>query len=256
MATPAKAKYWVLTLSCIDGRGIVHALTGAILAANGNIAESQQFTSEDTGMFFMRLQIEGADSREDIISKLEPVAEKYKMKWILDDGGRKLKILILVSKAGHCLNDILFRHRAGQLQIEVVAVLGNHPDLSELATFYGVPFEQGRHARLRAAGAGGDAEKGVELVVLARFMQIMSPPFCADFQGRIINIHHSFLPGFKGANPYAQAYARGVKLIGATAHFVTADLDEGPIIEQNVVRVLHNQDKNSFVLTGQDVESK
>lgn len=212
-------------------------------------------------MFFMRLQIEGADSRETIVSNLEPVAEKYKMKWILDEGGRKLKVVILVSKAGHCLNDILFRHRAGQLQIEVVAVMGNHADLGELATFYGVPFE---HVPVPKGGMPDFerrvreviAEKGAELVVLARFMQIMSPAFCADFQGRIINIHHSFLPGFKGANPYAQAYARGVKLIGATAHFVTADLDEGPIIEQNVVRVLHNQDKNSFVLTGQDVESK
>jgi formyltetrahydrofolate deformylase len=173
-----------------------------------------------------------------------------------------MKTLVLVSKAGHCLNDMLFRQRAGQLPIEVQAVFGNHSELSGLADFYGVTFEN--HS------IKSDAEKrafeqmlrtyikatGVELIVLARFMQVLSQEFCEEFAGKIINIHHSFLPGFKGANPYAQAHARGVKLIGATAHFVTSDLDEGPIIEQNVVRVEHSSSKDRLVSIGQDVESK
>jgi formyltetrahydrofolate deformylase len=175
----------------------------------------------------------------------------------LDEVGRKLKTLVLVSKSAHCLNDILFRQRAGQLPIEIPAVFSNHNDLNDLASFYGIPFE---------AHEFGPAfehmlrdyikSAGIELIVLARFMQILSPEFVAEFAGKIINIHHSFLPGFKGANPYAQAHARGVKLIGATAHFVTADLDEGPIIEQNVVRVDHGDSKKELVSMGQDVESK
>jgi formyltetrahydrofolate deformylase len=254
--------HWVLTLVCEDKPGIVHAISGAIVAANGNITESQQFASEDTGRFFMRLQIESAAPREHLENQIIPVTERYGMEWQLDVVGRKMRTLVLVSKSAHCLNDILFRQRAGQLPVEIPAVFGNHGDLADLAEFYGVPFET--HAVTSAASKAAfehllrdyikTAE--IELIVLARYMQILSPEFCAEFAGRIINIHHSFLPGFKGANPYAQAHARGVKLIGATAHFVTADLDEGPIIEQNVVRVAHSHSQRELVSIGQDVESK
>ena len=254
--------HWVLTLVCKDQPGIVHAISGAIVAANGNITESSQFTSDDTGRFFMRLQIESAVSRDQFVSQIAPIAERYGMTWELDEVGRKMKTLVLVSKSAHCLNDMLFRQRAGQLPVELPVVFGNHPDLQGLAEFYGVPFE--------VHPITGEADKrafeamlrdyiksaGIELIVLARYMQVLSEEFCQEFEGKIINIHHSFLPGFKGANPYAQAHARGVKLIGATAHFVTADLDEGPIIEQNVVRVEHSDSKKRLVSIGQDVESK
>ena len=254
--------HWVLTLVCKDQPGIVHAISGAIVAANGNITESSQFTSDDTGRFFMRLQIESAVPRDHFVNQITPVAERYDMVWELDEVGRPMKTLVLVSKSAHCLNDMLFRQRAGQLPVELPVVFGNHDDLQGLAEFYGVPFE--------VHPVTGEADKrafeamlrdyikttGVELIVLARYMQILSEEFCKEFEGKIINIHHSFLPGFKGANPYAQAHARGVKLIGATAHFVTADLDEGPIIEQNVVRVEHSDSKKRLVSIGQDVESR
>jgi len=254
--------HWVLTLVCQDKPGIVHAISGAIVTAQGNITESHQFSSDDTGRFFMRLQIESAATRGQLEQELLPVIQKYNMEWQLDVVGRKMRTLVLVSKSAHCLNDLLFRQRSGQLPVEIKSVFGNHSDLGELAEFYSVPFEahevtsvetkQAFENRLRAYITDND----VELIVLARYMQILSPEFCAEFSHRIINIHHSFLPGFKGANPYAQAHARGVKLIGATAHFVTSDLDEGPIIEQNVVRVVHSHSKNDLVAIGQDVESK
>jgi len=256
------ATHWVLTLVCTDKPGIVHAITGAIVAANGNITESQQFSSDDTGTFFMRLQIESNATRHDFEAQLTPVIEHYSMQHSLDVVGRKLKTLVLVSKSAHCLNDILFRQRAGQLPIEIPAVFSNHSDLAELATFYGLPFESHKITDVGSKAAFEHMLRdyiktaGIELIVLARFMQILSPEFVAEFEGRIVNIHHSFLPGFKGANPYAQAHARGVKLIGATAHFVTAELDEGPIIEQNVVRVEHSHSKDELVSIGQDVESK
>ena len=260
--TSAATTHWVLTLVCEDKPGIVHAISGAIVAANGNITESSQFASEDTGRFFMRLQIESSVPREVFEEQIIPVATRYGMTWQLDIVGRKMKTLVLVSKSAHCLNDILFRQRGGQLPVEIPAVFGNHEDLSPMAGFYGVPFESHEitgdadkrsfEAMLRAYIKSAD----IELIVLARYMQVLSEEFCKEFEGRIINIHHSFLPGFKGANPYAQAHARGVKLIGATAHFVTADLDEGPIIEQNVVRVEHSDSKKRLVSIGQDVESK
>lgn len=255
-------KHWVLTLVCDDQPGIVHAVTGAIVAANGNITESKQFSSDDTGRFFIRLQIESAADRAEFEAHLAGVIARYDMTWHLDEVGRKVRTLVLVSKSAHCLNDILFRQRSGQLPIEIPAVFGNHGDLAELAAFYGLPFET---HQITDAGTKAAFEHmlrdyihaaGIELIVLARFMQVLSPEFVAEFEGRIINIHHSFLPGFKGANPYAQAHSRGVKLIGATAHFVTADLDEGPIIEQNVVRVNHSHSKKELVSIGQDVESK
>ncbi|MEY4985738.1 MAG: hypothetical protein RLZZ359_624 [Actinomycetota bacterium] len=254
--------HWVLTLVCADSPGIVHAITGAIVAANGNITESHQFTSDDTGRFFMRLQIESAVSREQFEKQLLPVTERFKMEWVLDEVGRKMRTLVLVSKSAHCLNDLLFRQRAGQLPAVFPSIFSNHPELGEMAAFYGIDFENhpvttheeklAFEARLREFIKAND----IELIVLARFMQVLTPEFCDEFAGRIINIHHSFLPGFKGANPYAQAHARGVKLIGATAHFVTSDLDEGPIIEQNVVRVEHSDSTRRLVSIGQDVESK
>lgn len=254
--------HWVLTLICKDQPGIVHAISGAIVAAKGNITESSQFTSEDTGRFFMRLQIESAVSREEFLNELAPVAAKYGMTHELDEVGRKMKTLILASKSAHCLNDLLFRQRAGQLPIEIPQIISNHPDLSDLAQFYGIEFNAHQittateKSKFESMLRDYIHSTGVELIVLARYMQILSEEFCKEFEGKIINIHHSFLPGFKGADPYAQAHARGVKLIGATAHFVTADLDEGPIIEQNVVRVEHADSRNSLVSIGQDVESK
>ena len=254
--------HWILTLICRDRPGIVHAISGAIVQAAGNITESQQFSSSDTGTFFMRLQVESTIDASGFETAIAPVVERYRMTWQLDVVGRPLRTLVLVSKAGHCLNDLLYRQRADQLSIEVPLVLSNHPDLGTLAEFYGVPFES--HAVTTAGQklAFEDRilevveERRIELVVLARYMQILSPELCAELNGRIINIHHSFLPGFKGANPYKQAHARGVKLIGATAHFVTSDLDEGPIIEQNVVRVDHSRTPAELVAIGQDEESR
>jgi formyltetrahydrofolate deformylase len=254
--------HWILTLVCEDRPGIVHAISGAIVAAGGNITESQQFSSDETGTFFMRLQVETRGDRPSFERELVPVAEHYGMTWTLDIVGRPLRTLVVVSTAGHCLNDLLYRQRAGQLDIEVPLVLSNHDALAPLADFYGVPFE---HRPVADAGSKAAFERhlldvveseDVELVVLARYMQILSPELCAALEGRIINIHHSFLPGFTGANPYRQAHARGVKLIGATAHFVTSDLDEGPIIEQNVVRVDHAQSWQRLRAVGQDEESR
>jgi formyltetrahydrofolate deformylase len=258
----ADSTHWIVTLVCHDQPGIVHAISGAIVEAAGNITESQQFSSDDTGMFFMRLQVESAASREVFEAALAPVTARYDMTWQLDVVGRPLRTLVLVSKAAHCLNDLLFRQRAGQLPVELPLVLSNHPDLAELAAFYGIPFEahpvvdEQQKAAFEARVLSAVDEHDIELVVLARYMQILSPELCDRLSGRIINIHHSFLPGFKGANPYKQAHARGVKIIGATAHFVTSDLDEGPIIEQNIVRVDHTRTPAELVAIGQDEESR
>lgn len=261
MATTTST-HWVLTIVCADRPGIVHAISGAIVAADGNITESQQFSSEDTGTFFMRLQVESAADRGAFEAALAPVTERYDMTWKLDVVGRPLRTLVLVSKAAHCLNDLMFRERAGHLPIELPLVLSNHPDLAGLAEFYGVPFEahqvttEGEKLAFERRVLDAVEQHDIELVVLARYMQIVSPALCDALAGRIINIHHSFLPGFKGANPYRQAHARGVKLIGATAHFVTSDLDEGPIIEQNVVRVDHSRTPAELMAIGQDEESR
>lgn len=260
---------WVLTLSCIDGPGIVHAISGAVVAAGGNIAESQQFASSNTGKFFMRLQVERADDSVDAVeferrftAELAPVTARYEMTWRLDTVGRPVRTLILASTATHCVNDLLYRQRSGQLPIEVPLILSNHETVRDLADFYGVPFEHRAiagtedRAAFEARVLEVVEEERIELVVLARYMQILSPELCAALAGRAINIHHSFLPGFKGANPYRQAHARGVKLIGATAHFVTTDLDEGPIIEQDVVRVDHSESATQLMQLGQDEESR
>lgn len=255
-------EHWVLTFVCPDRPGIVHAISGAVVQAGGNITESQQYTSEDTGRFFMRLQIEAVVSKADFERQIETIIGDFQLEYVLDHVGRAMKTIVLVSKAAHCLNDILFRQRSGQLPIQISKIFGNHGDLAQLAQFYGIGFESKAiesaqdklefEARLR----NYIEQEKIELIVLARFMQILSAEFCNEFAGKIINIHHSFLPGFKGADPYAQAHARGVKLIGATAHFVTQDLDEGPIIEQNVTRVDHAAAKAALVQIGQDAESK
>ena len=259
---PAPHHHLVITLVCADQPGIVHAVSGAIVQARGNITESQQFSSADTGRFFMRLQVESPANRDELQAALAPIVERYAMASVIDVVGRPLRTLVLASTAGHCVNDLLFRQRGGQLAVEVPLVLSNHGTLRDLVGFYGVPFESlpitdaASKAAFEARVVAAVEDNDIELVVLARYMQILSPELCAYLEGRAINIHHSFLPGFKGANPYKQAHARGVKLIGATAHFVTSDLDEGPIIEQNVVRVDHSRTPGELVAIGQDEESR
>jgi len=254
--------HFVVTFVCDDKPGIVHAVSGAIVEASGNITESQQFSSEDTGRFFMRLQVETSANYDAFHAALSPVIERYGMTAEINTVGRPLRTLVLASRSGHCLTDLLVRQRDGHLTITIPQVLSNHDELQPIADFYGVPFR----SRPVADAASKEAfeaevlsavrEHDIELVVLARYMQILSPEFCAALEGRIINIHHSFLPGFKGASPYRQAHERGVKLIGATAHFVTTELDEGPIIEQNVVRVDHSQSPDELRAIGQDEESR
>lgn len=249
-----------MTLRCPDRPGIVHALTGAVVAVGGNITECQQFTSADTGRFFTRIALAGPTC-EELLAALDPVAQGLGAEFDIYETGRPTRALLLASKEGHCLNELLFRWRAGTLPIDVVGVMANHDVLGSLADFYGVPFAH--HVVVPETKPAFEAEvrrvveqKEVDLVVLARYMQILSPELCDHLAGRAINIHHSFLPGFKGANPYRQAHNRGVKLIGATAHFVTSDLDEGPIIEQNVVRVDHTMGVGKLVSKGRGQESE
>lgn len=254
--------HWVLTFICADQPGIVHAVSGAIVSAGGNITESQQFSSDDTGRFFMRLQIETHGSKEELHQALTPVTQKYSMEFRIDEVGRPVRTLVLASTAAHCLNDLLFRQRSGYLPVEIPLVLSNHDALRNLAQFYGVEYDYLPVTSEKEKRAFEQRildlveQHDIELVVLARYMQVLSPELCERLDGKIINIHHSFLPGFKGANPYKQAHTRGVKLIGATAHFVTTDLDEGPIIEQNVERVDHSRSVEQLIAQGQDIESR
>jgi len=263
VTTPAAdgAPAYVLVLTCPDGPGIVHAVSGVLAEAGGNITESQQYGDPGTGRFHLRVQVEVPLGRDELADRLEPVARRFGMDWRLDVVGRPVRTLVLVSRAAHCLNDLLFRQRSGRLPVDVVGVVGNHRDLEPMARSYDVPFthvpvEPGRKAEAEARLLEVVREQGVELVVLARYMQVLSDDLCRALRGRAINIHHSFLPSFKGARPYAQAQARGVKLIGATAHYVTADLDEGPIIEQDVHRVDHSSTERDMVGIGQDVEAQ
>jgi len=259
---PETLSHFIITLACDDQPGIVHAVSGALVQAHGNITESQQFSSDDTGRFFMRLQVETASSFEDVSQALASVTQKYAMSAEINTVGRPLRTLVLSSKAGHTLTDLLVRQRDGHLSITIPLVMSNHDVLQPLASFYDVPFWSQPVSSEEEKVTFEDhlldmVEKmHIELVVLARYMQVLSPRVCEALQGRAINIHHSFLPGFKGADPYRQAHQRGVKLIGATAHFVTSDLDEGPIIEQNVVRVDHAQSPQELKATGQDEESR
>lgn len=259
--TESTSAKFVLTLSCPDQPGIVHAVSGVIGEVEGNIIQSQQFGDPDSGLFFMRVEVDSPVGRGPVEDGLKRVAERFGATWSLDALGRPLRTIIMVSREGHCLTDLLYRQRSQGLPIEVVAVVGNHPDLAPVAQFYGVPFLNIPVTKETKAKAEEEllalirSEK-VELVVLARYMQILSDKVCEEMSGRIINIHHSFLPSFKGARPYAQAHDRGVKLIGATAHYVTADLDEGPIIEQDVTRVTHADSTPDMVALGQDVERR
>ena len=258
-ATPAT--HWILTLSCPDQPGIVHAVAGMLAEHGGNITESQQFGDPASGLFFMRVQVESTASRDELTVAMTQVAGRFEMTWTLDVVGRRIRTLIMVSKAAHCLVDLLYRERSQRMPIDVVGVVGNHRDLEDIAAFYGKPFhhvpvtkdtKHDAEATLR----GLVKELDVEVVVLARYMQILSDELCRDLSGQIINIHHSFLPSFKGAGPYRQAHDRGVKIIGATSHYVTGDLDEGPIIEQDVERVDHTHAVENLVALGQDVERR
>jgi len=264
---------FVLTLSCPDRVGIVHAVAAYLHQAGCNVLDSQQFgdrVDQGSGRFFMRVHVEtvpgSPTAYESLRGGFAPVAAEFGMEWELHDTAVQPRVLIMVSKAGHCLNDLLYRRAAESLRIDVPLVVGNHPDLAPLAAAHGVPFE---HVPFEHVPAGGDplarqrsegrlldlvSELGIDFVVLARYMRILSPELCAKMTGRIINIHHSFLPSFKGARPYHQAHAHGVKLIGATAHYVTADLDEGPIIEQEVARVDHTSSPEDLAAIGRDAE--
>jgi formyltetrahydrofolate deformylase len=247
---------YVLTLSCADRAGIVHAVAAYLHEAGCNVLDSQQFADRLAGRFFMRVHVETLpDARTDLATGFAPIAGSFGMDWDLHDRSVRTRALILVSKAGHCLNDLLYRRSAESLNIEVPLVAGNHTDLAGLAAAHGVPFEH------IPAGPGSEprlldliARHRIDLVILARYMRILTPEMCAKLPGRIINIHHSFLPAFVGARPYHQAHERGVKLIGATAHYVTPDLDEGPIIEQEVVRVDHTYSPADLVAVGRDAE--
>ncbi len=256
---------FVLTLSCPDRPGIVHAVAAYLHEAGCNVLDSQQFGDRIAGRFFMRVHVETVPgtpvSYDSLYGGFTPVAAEFAMEWELHDTAIQPRVLIMVSKAGHCLNDLLYRRAAESLRIDIPLVVGNHPDLAPLAAAHGVPFEHVPvdNEPLSAQRAEGHlldlvSELSIDLVVLARYMRILSPELCAKMAGRIMNIHHSFLPSFKGARPYHQAHAHGVKLIGATAHYVTADLDEGPIIEQEVARVDHTSTPEDLAAIGRDAE--
>jgi formyltetrahydrofolate deformylase len=254
---------YVLTVACTDRPGIIYAITSFLVDHDANVTESQQFDDRQAGMFFMRVQFESATGgpldaaalRKDFTA----VAQSFGMIWNLTGAGHRQRVLIMVSRVGHCLNDLLFRASTGALQIDVAAVVSNHPDLAAMADNYRVPFfhvpvEPARKTEAEAELLRLVDDLRIDLVVLARYMQILSDDLCKRLEGRAINIHHSMLPSFKGARPYFQAYERGVKLVGATAHYVTADLDEGPIIEQTVARVDHSMTADDVTALGRDTE--
>ncbi|MCU6433739.1 formyltetrahydrofolate deformylase [Undibacterium sp. Jales W-56] len=257
---------YILTLSCPDQRGIVHNVSGFLVNHGCNIIDSAQFGDAQSALFFMRVHFAAEDaSFGDAVLRADfaMLGAQFQMEWQLHDARHKPRVMLMVSKIGHCLNDLLFRYKSGLLPVEIKAIVSNHTDFYQLAASYNIPF----HHLPLAAGAGADAKRTqeqkvldivesneIELVVLARYMQILSPELCNALKGKAINIHHSFLPSFKGAKPYYQAHERGVKLIGATAHFVTGDLDEGPIIEQDVERVDHAMEPETLTAIGRDVE--
>jgi len=251
----------ILTLSCPDRAGIVHAVSGFLFERQGNIEEASQFNDPATGLFFMRVQFAGVSDLEALRRDWSVLAQGFNMQWSLHAAHTPMPTVILVSKEGHCLNDLLFRWKSGLLSIDVRAIISNHRDFYQLAASYNVPFH---HVPVTADTKAQAEQKqldiihaeGAELVVLARYMQILSNPLCEQLAGKAINIHHSFLPSFKGAKPYHQAHDRGVKLIGATAHYVTADLDEGPIIEQDVARADHSLAIEDLTALGKDTESQ
>ena len=253
---------YILTLSCPDRMGIVHAVSGFLLERQSNIEEAAQYNDAATGLFFMRVQFACDQlSHEQLKTDLATFAAAFDMAWKLHSTQDAMRTVIMVSRDGHCLNDILFRWKSGLLPIDVRAIVSNHRDFYQLAASYNVPF----HHIAVTADTKPQAEskqleiiesEGAELVVLARYMQVLSNDLCKKLSGRAINIHHSMLPSFKGAKPYHQAHERGVKVIGATAHYVTADLDEGPIIEQDVTRVDHKDTVENLTARGKDTESR
>ncbi len=252
---------FVLTLSCPDRVGIVHAVTGFLVDRGANITEAAQYNDQSTGLFFMRVRFESAQATlSELRAAFEPYGADLAMKWGIYSTQERLPTLIMVSKLGHCLNDLLFRYRSGLLPVDIRGIVSNHRDYYQLAASYNIPFH---HIPVDASNkpqAEGRLlelveQENIELVVLARYMQVLSDHLCRQLDGKAINIHHSFLPSFKGARPYQQAFDRGVKLIGATAHYVTADLDEGPIIEQDIARANHSMDANRLTDMGRDIES-
>jgi len=252
----------ILTLSCPDTTGIVYRVTGLLFDAGCNILDAQQFGDDESGRFFLRVHFDlpEAITADALRARFAPLADAFAMEWQIHDARRKARLMVLVSKQGHCLNDLLFRVHSRQLPVEIACVASNHDDFAALAQSYGVAFH---HLPVSAAHRDEQEQRiidlvereRIDLVVLARYMQILSPTLCDALAGHAINIHHSFLPSFKGARPYHQAHQRGVKIIGATAHYVTRDLDEGPIIEQDVARVDHAMTPKELVRMGSDIES-
>lgn len=254
---------FVLTVTCQAKRGIVAAISGFLADMGCNIIDSSQFDDLETGRFFMRVSFisEEGKSLDALTGGLKTIAEKFSMEAELHDQAQRMKVLLMVSRFGHCLNDLLYRWRIGALPVDIVGVISNHFDYQKLVVNHDIPFHhipvtKDNKPRAEAKIMEIVESTSTELVVLARYMQVLSDKMCEKMSGRIINIHHSFLPSFKGANPYKQAYQRGVKLIGATAHYVTADLDEGPIIEQDTVRITHAQSADDYVSLGRDVEAQ
>jgi formyltetrahydrofolate deformylase len=250
---------YILTLTCPDRMGLVHAVSGFLLERKGNIEEAAQFNDRDSGLFFMRVHFAcdrgEVTLREELVAFTKPLA----MRWTLHAVSRPMRAVIMVSKEGHCLNDLLFRWKSGLLPIDIRGVISNHREFYQLAASYNIPFHHiavTADTKPQAEAKQLDIIDGeqAELVVLARYMQVLSNDMCTKLAGRAINIHHSFLPSFKGAKPYAQAHERGVKLIGATAHYVTVDLDEGPIIEQDVARADHTHTTDDLAAMGRDTE--
>lgn len=254
---------FVLILSCPDRPGIVHAVSGFLAERGGNILESQQFGDRLSGRFFMRIDVDvpAPATPESLRTDFATTASRFDMRYEVWDATAPHRTLIMVSKHLHCLNDLLFRTSSGSLPIEVPAIVSNHPDAGVMAASYGVPFHHvpvtpDTKPQAEARLLELVKELDIHLVVLARYMQVLSDDLCRQLSGRAINIHHSFLPSFKGAKPYHQAFDRGVKLVGATAHYVTGDLDEGPIIEQDVMRVDHGYHQDEIVAAGRDVEAQ
>ncbi len=253
---------YILTLSCPDRPGIVHAVSGFLLEHGGNIEEAAQYNDQGTGLFFMRVQFACDQlTHDDLRTRLGFFAQPFAMDWKLHSTQEPMRTVLLVSKEGHCLNDLLFRWKTNLLPLDIRAIISNHRDFYQLAASYNVPFHhvpvsKDNKAQAEARQLEIIETEGAELVVLARYMQILSDDLCRRLAGRAINIHHSMLPSFKGAKPYHQAHDRGVKVIGATAHYVTADLDEGPIIEQDVTRVDHKDTVEHLVARGKDTESR
>jgi formyltetrahydrofolate deformylase len=253
----------ILTITCPDRVGIVAAVTGFLSAQGGYIIEAAQYGDPDSQTFFQRIVFRRGERSPDLEGfrrLFAPIAESFQMRFQMHDAARKTRVAILVSKFGHCLNDLLHRHQSGTLEAEVVTVISNHPDMRALVEWHGIdyhhlPVTPATKAEQEKQIEAVLARYDVELTVLARYMQVLSPELSAALAGRCINIHHSFLPSFKGAKPYHQAHARGVKLIGATAHYVTDNLDEGPIIEQEVARVDHTYSAEDYVKIGSDIES-